>query len=84
MVNVNFDNHSQFIGKKVEVEICCYEGGICIPENNVLQGMDEKFFYFISEQGTVDEQKWQFIYNEEKQGKLNCSIEVYVNHTRSQ
>lgn len=75
---ITFENYKQYIGKKVEVEICCYEGGMMYPDNNILVGMNESYFYFISEQGTDNEQMWHWEVNEEKvKGKINCTIRVW-------
>lgn len=75
---ITFENYKSYIGKKVEVEICCYEGGMMYPDNNILAGMNEGYFYFLSEQGTEDEQMWHWEAKEEKEkGKLDCSIQVW-------
>lgn len=75
---ITFENYKNYIGKKVEVEICCYEAGMMYPDNNILVGMNEGYFYFLSEQGTEDEQMWHWETKEEKEkDKLNCSIQVW-------
>ena len=78
-MEITFENYKNYIGKKVEVEICCYEGGMMYPDNNILVGMNEGYFYFLSEQGTEDEQMWHWETKEEKEkDKLNCSIQVWA------
>jgi glycine cleavage system aminomethyltransferase T len=75
---ITFENYKQFVGKKVEVEICCDEAGMMYPDNNILVGMNDDYFYFMSEQGTEDECMWHWEVKEEKEkGKLNCSIQVW-------
>ena len=79
ITSITFDNYKSFIGKKVEVSISCYEGGMMYPDNNILAGMNEDYYYFLSEQGTEDEVMWHWGAKEEKKefGKVNCSIEVW-------
>lgn len=75
---ITFENYKQFVGKKVEVEISCYEAGMIYPDNNILVGMNESYFYFLSDKGTENEQMWHWEAKEENEkGKLNCSIQVW-------
>lgn len=79
MEKVTYENYKQHIGKKIEVEICCYESGMMYPNNNILVGMNERYFYFLSEQGTEEEQMWHWETNEEKKkSEFFCSIQVWA------
>lgn len=73
---ITFENFKSHIGKKVEVEICCYEGGMMYPDNNILLGMNEGNFYFLSEKDTEDEQWWHWTAISDS-GKKGCSIQVW-------
>jgi hypothetical protein len=73
---VTFDNFKNYIGKKVEVEIACYDGGMMYPDNNILLGMNEGNFYFLSEQGGKDEQWWHWT-SKSDEGTKGCSIRVW-------
>lgn len=79
ITQITFENYKQFVGKKVEVEICCDKGGMMYPDNNVLAGMTKGNFYFLSKKGTEDEQMWHWHTKEEEEipDKLNCSIVVW-------
>lgn len=80
MTLITFNNYKQFIGKKVEVEINCDAGGMMYPDNNILIGMNEDYYYFLSEQGTEYEQMWHWVTSEKKEkNKLYCSIQVWNN-----
>lgn len=73
VTQITFENFKGFLCKKVEVEISCYSGGMMYPENNILVGMNEDNFYFLSEQGTDDEQYWHWTAKDDK----DCSIRVW-------
>lgn len=73
MEPINFENYKQYIGKKVEIEIACYSGGMMYPDNNVLIGMNEGNFYFLSEKGTEDEQYWHWHTKDDD----DCTITVW-------
>lgn len=72
LTSITLENHKEFIGKKVEVEITCYEVGVAYPDNNILLGMVGNLYKFISEKGTEDEQEWSY----EADGK-NTFIQVF-------
>jgi hypothetical protein len=36
MKPINIENFQEYLGRKVEVEICCYSAGMCHPAENVL------------------------------------------------
>ena len=76
VTRIIFENYKDFIGKKVEVEICCYAYGLAYPDNNILLGMDDERYYFLSDKGTDDEQKWDW-QSKNDEGKEGCSINVW-------
>lgn len=73
VTSIKFDNFKDFIGKKVEVEICCYSGGMMYPDNNILLGMNEGNYYFISDKNTTDEVYWHWTAKNDS----DCSISVW-------
>jgi hypothetical protein len=78
MEKVTYENYKQHIGKKIEVEICCYEGGMMYPDDNILVGMNPDNFYFYSNE---DDVYWHWKSTDdkgEKHKQLNCSIDVWV------
>lgn len=78
MEAINIDNYKSYIGKKVEVEIYCYEGGMMYPDENILVGMNPDYFYFYSEE---DQTYWHWKAKDdesEKHKQLNCSIDVWA------
>lgn len=75
---VTYDNYKSFIGKRVEVSITCYEVGMMYPDNNILIGMNENYYYFVSDKDTDNECYWHWEVESEKGfGKLTMSIEVF-------
>lgn len=80
ITRIDYGNFKEYVGKKIEVEISCYEGGMMYPENNTLVGMNPDNYYFISEQGTEDETYWHWPSKDDtgkKHEGLNCSINVW-------
>jgi hypothetical protein len=78
MEKVTFDNFKQHLNKRVEVEICCYEGGMMYPDDNVLIGMNQENFYFYSKE---DDVYWHWKATDDtgdKHSQLNCSISVWA------
>lgn len=78
MTAITFDNFKDFIGKKVEVIITSYWGGLMYPDNNVLIGMNSGNYYFVSDQGSPDEEWWHWtIDTTSSDPKDAWHIEVY-------
>ena len=73
VTSITFENYKSHIGKRVEVEICCYSGGMMYPDNNILLGMNEGNFYFKSEDEDGDNQYWHWTAIDDKE----CSIQVW-------
>jgi hypothetical protein len=46
MKEITFENYKEFIDKRIEIEICCYSGGMMYPDHNVLIGMNKGNYYF--------------------------------------
>lgn len=74
---IAFDNFKNYIGKKVEVEITCYAGGIMYPDDNTLVGMNEGTYYFVSEIGTDDEHFWHHTIEKDGDPKQMSYIQVW-------
>ncbi len=76
---ITFENFKHFIGRRVQVEICCYGGGMCYPDNNILLGMSEENYYFLSDGGAEDECYWHWQAKDDKReyGKVSCSVQVW-------
>jgi len=74
---ITYNNFKQYLGKKVEVEISCYAYGLMYPDNNILMGMSENDYYFLSEGGTENECYWHWPVDKDVQDKNDCSIQVW-------
>lgn len=74
MIQVTLDNFKQYIGKNIDIQIYCYEAGFIVPENNILLGMNEEYFYFLSDKDTEYESYWHFKTKSDKK----LSIDVFV------
>jgi hypothetical protein len=73
MTYLNSENFKDYVGKDVEVIICCYEVGILYPDDNVLIGANSMYWYFYSKE---EEVYWHHEINPKE--KLNISIEVHT------
>lgn len=74
---ITYENFKSYTGKKVEVEITCYAGGIMYPDDNILIGMNEGNYYFVSEQGTEDELFWHHTIETGSDPKMISYIQVW-------
>lgn len=77
VTQITFENYKQFIGKRIEVEITCYAYGMVYPDNNVLIGMNDGNYYFVSDKDTADECYWHWPVNKDVIEKDDCCIVVW-------
>jgi len=70
ITRINKDNANDYIGKQVEVEICCYAFGMMYPDDNYLESFDGETWVFKSED--TENGTWDW-----KQKDKDCEITVY-------
>ena len=77
VTSITFENFLEHMGKDVEVEITGYQGGMSYPDNNILVGMNENTYYFVSDIGTPDQVYWHWTIEKDADHRNGFHIQVW-------